>query len=379
MATVVEPTARQCYTRRYAVRTNVRYTNLMRRFRHEQTATRVVFAAGALAGVPAGAAELGASRVLLIAGRSANGPADIVAAGLGECVAGRITTVLPHVPADLAAEAEAAARRVDADLLLTIGGGSATGLAKVLALRLSIPILAVPTTYAGSEVTPIWGMTDAAGKRTGRDVRVQPKVVVYDPELTLGLPADVTAASGMNALAHCVEACYAPDASPITTLVAEEGVRVLTAGLPRCVDRPHDLDARAEVLYGAWLAGWSLGTATMGLHHKLCHVLGGLFDLPHAPTHSAVLPYATAYARGWAGAVLARVAVAMGAPDAASGLWDLAQQLGAPTSLGALGLGVENIGAVIDAVLADPPRNPRPVDRAGLDTLLGAALQGERP
>jgi maleylacetate reductase len=222
-------------------------------------------------------------------------------------------------------------------------------------------------------------MTDTKGKRTGRNPRVQPKVVVYDPQLTLSLPAEVTATSGMNALAHCVEAGYAPDASPITALVAEEGVRVLTAGLPRCMDRPNDLETRAEALYGAWLAGWALGTATMGLHHKLCHVLGGLFDLPHAPTHSAVLPYATAYSRGWADAALARVAEAMRARDAAGGLWDLANRLGAPTSLGALGLRPGDIGKVIDAVLANPPRNPRPVDRVGLETLLRAALYGERP
>jgi maleylacetate reductase len=351
----------------------------MRSFRHEQTSARIVFAAGALADVPAEAAALHASRVLLIAGGSATGPADVVAVGLGDRLVGRITTVVPHVPAQLAAEAEAAARRANTDLLVSIGGGSATGLAKIVALRLSIPILAVPMTYAGSEVTPIWGMTDASGKRTGRDSRVQPRVVVYDPELTLSLPADVTAASGMNALAHCVEACYAPDASPITTLVADEGVRVLTAGLPRCVDHPRDVDTRAEVLYGAWVAGWALGTATMGLHHKLCHVLGGLFDLPHAPTHSAVLPYATAYARGWADPALARVAEAMRARDAAGGLWDLAQRLGAPASLGALGLRLEDIPTVVDAVLANPPRNPRPVDRGGLEELLRAALSGDRP
>jgi alcohol dehydrogenase class IV len=183
----------------------------------------------------------------------------------------------------------------------------------------------------------------------------------------------------MNALAHCVEASCASDASPITALVAEEGIRVLTAGLPRCVDRPHDLDARAEVLYGAWLAGWSLGAATMGLHHRLCHVLGGLFDLPHAPTHSAVLPYATAYLRGWADAALDRVAEAMGVRDAAGGLWDLARRIAAPTSLGALGLRVEDTGRVVDAVLTNPPSSPRPVDRAGLQPLLSAALHGRRP
>jgi maleylacetate reductase len=351
----------------------------MRRFRHEQASTRVLFAVGALDDVPGEVAAHGAARVLLISGGSGTGPADTVAAGLGDRLAARITTVRPHVPVDLAMRAHATARRVDADMLVSIGGGSATGLAKAVALRLSTPILAVPTTYAGSEMTPVWGMTDATGKRTGRDPRVQPRVVVYDPELTLGLPTDVTAASGMNALAHCVEACYAPDVSPVTALVAQEGIRALTTGLPRCVECPHDLDARADTLYGGWLAGWALGTAAMGVHHKLCHVLGGLFDLPHAGTHSALLPHAIAYARGWADPALDRIAGAMGAGDAAGGLWDLARRLGAPTSLGALGLRPGDLGRVVDAVLADAPANPRPVDRHGLHAMLRAALRGHRP
>jgi maleylacetate reductase len=351
----------------------------MRTFRHEQAPSRVIFAAGALKDVAGELVALDAERVLLIAGEPEAALADVVAAGLGDRLAGRFSQVVQHVPTDLVALAVAAAERAGADWLVSVGGGSSTGMAKAVARQTGLPILAVPTTYAGSEMTPIWGLTDETGKATGRDPRVQPRVVVYDPELTLTLPADLTATSGMNALAHCVEALYAPDCSPVTALVAEEGVRALATALPSCVDSPLDMDARTEALYGAWLAGWSLGSATMGLHHRLCHVLGGLLDLPHAPTHSAVLPYATAYVRGSADTALARLATAMGADEAASGLWDLARRLGAPTSLAAVNMPPSAVPAVIDAVLANPPRNPRPVDRAALDALLRSALAGERP
>jgi len=368
----------------------------MSRFVHEQAAVRVVFGAGTLVDVAAEAAALGGYRVLLIADPAAARAAEVVADGLGERLAARIDEVVQHVPEPVAAAAVDTARAADADLLLAVGGGSATGLAKAVARELGTPILAVPTTYAGSEMTPIWGLTGETGKTTGRDPRVRPRAVVYDPELTVSMPADLTATSGMNALAHCVEALYAPDASPITGLVAEEGARALAGALPSCVDSPTDPAARAGALYGAWLAGWSLGNATMGLHHKLCHVLGGLYDLPHAPTHSAVLPYAVAYQRGQfakagtaashasgpsqgADRALGRVAAALSGDDAAAAIWDLATRLGAPTSLAAVGLPAEAVDRVVEAVLASPPANPRPLAREPLRELMLAALAGERP
>ena len=236
-----------------------------------------------------------------------------------------------------------------------------------------------PTTYAGSEMTPIWGVTDGGRKTTGRDRTVLPATVVYDPALTTSLPTDISAASGMNALAHLVEGLYAPDASPVTAVLAEEGIRALADALPRVVVAPGDLDARACALYGAWLAGWVLGTAGMGLHHKICHVLGGAYNLPHAGTHSAVLPFVTAYNAPAAPAAMVRAARALGAQDPARALWKLAERIGAPTSLAQVGLDPGRIPEAARLVVETSPVNPRPVDRAAVDELLRAAYAGRLP
>lgn len=228
-------------------------------------------------------------------------------------------------------------------------------------------------------MTPIWGLTDERGKTTGRDPRVQPRTVVYDPALTVSLPPDVTAASGMNALAHCVEALYAPDASPVTTLLAAEGIRALAGSLPGAVARPGDVEARSAALYGAWLAGWVLGTTSMGLHHKLAHVLGGTYGLPHGGVHSALLPYVAAFNAPAAPEALARVAGALATPDAGGGLYDLAVALGAPTSLAALGLPADVVDDIASTVVAAGVANPRALDVGDVRALLLAAHAGERP
>jgi maleylacetate reductase len=348
-------------------------------FVHDAAATRVVFAPGALSRVPEEVDRLGGRRVLLLAGGPEARYADQLAAELGDRVAGRVREVVMHVPVATAQAAVATARASRADLLLSLGGGSATGLAKAVARETGLPVLAVPTTYAGSEMTPIWGLTGADGKTTGRDRRVLPRVVVYDPELTVSLPGPVSAASGLNALAHCVEGRYAGDASPVTSLLAEEGIRALAGALPKVVADGADLAARGEALYGAWLAGWTLGMAGMGVHHKLCHVLGGSWRLPHAEVHAVVLPYAAAFNSGYAPAALSRVAAALGSPDAAGGLWDLGRRLGTPASLAALGFPPSSVDQAAELVVAGAPINPRPVDRDGIRALLRAACAGERP
>jgi alcohol dehydrogenase class IV len=291
----------------------------------------------------------------------------------------RIGEVAQHVPVEVAQAAVAEALTADADVVVALGGGSATGLAKSIAKETGLPIVAVPTTYAGSEMTPIWGLTDEQGKTTGRDPLVLPRTVVYDPVLTVTLPPALTASSGMNALAHCVEALYAPDASPVTALLAEEGIRALARALPAAVAWPDDLAARSEALYGAWLAGWVLGTTSTGLHHKLAHVLGGVYRLPHGPVHSALLPYVAAFNAVAAPAALDRVAAALGATDAATGLYDLATTLGAPTSLAAVGLTADSVDDIVDTVVAADVVNPRPVEPAELRALLLAAHAGRRP
>ncbi len=351
-------------------------------FDHEGHGPRVVFGAGAFAQVPAEAGRLGLRRVLLIAGRHEKPHADALASALAP--AGRIEDVIGHVPADTAAAGVRAAESAGADLLVCVGGGSATGLAKAIAKETGTAILAVPTTYAGSELTPVWGLTADGRKTTGSDPRVLPRVVVYDPELTVSLPAGVSAASGMNAIAHAAEALYAADAAPETKSRAEEGIGILAAALPAVVARPGDLPARTAALRGAWRCGAALAGATMGIHHTICHVLGGAYGLPHAETHAALLPHAVARTEAFAPAAMSRLAAALGAArDPAKALWDLTARLGAPTSLAQLGFRHEDVDDAADLVVAAAAKKglagPRPVEREWVADLLLEAWDGARP
>ncbi len=351
----------------------------MRSFVHDLAGPRVVFGVGALAEVADEVARLGARRVLLIAGDHEREYADRLAADLADRLADRLQGVVEHVPEQVARAAAARAEQAGADFLLCVGGGSATGLAKAVATELSLPILAVPTTYAGSEMTPVWGLTKHSRKITGRDPRVLPRTVVYDPALTVSLPARVTATSGMNALAHCAEALYAPDTSPVVGLLACEGARALARALPICVAHPGDLDARAGALYGAWLAGLALGNARMGVHHRLAHVLGGTYRLPHGAVHAALLPYAVAYNREAAPEAMRRLAAALGADDAAAGLWDLAASIGAPTDLRSVGFPEQAVPEAAAIMTEAETVNPRAVTEDGVRALLHAAYAGHRP
>ena len=347
-------------------------------FIHEAPARRIVFGAGSLDRLAEEVERLGAAKVLVLS-TPRRGLAEEAARRLGERCAGIYDRAVMHVPVETARDARAMARRLGADACVAVGGGSTIGLGKAIALETGLPLLALPTTYAGSEMTPIWGLTEGGVKRTGRDERVLPRTVIYDPALTLSLPAAVSATSGINALAHCVEALYAADASPIVSLMADEGIRALAGSLPSVVARPDDLEARARALYGACLAGVSLGMVAMGLHHKLCHVLGGSFDLPHAEVHTVVLPHATAYNAPAAPEAMARVAQALGADEAAAGLFDLATKLGAPTSLQAIGMAEHDLDKTTELATRNPYANPRAVTREGVRTLLDDAFHGRRP
>ncbi|MEV0719719.1 maleylacetate reductase [Asanoa sp. NPDC050611] len=336
---------------------------------------RVVLGSGSLRDVPAEADRLGARRVLLVAGGSAAAHGDTVAALLGDRLAGRLTEVAQHVPVDLAERAVRLAEGVRADLVVTIGGGSATGLGKAVARETGLRIVAVPTTFSGSEATPIWGLTAGGRKTTGRDPRVRPTTVVYDPDLFRTLPATLAATSALNAFAHCVEGLYAPDATPRTDRWATAGVALLTGGLARAADRLPDL------LVGGLHAGLVLGATTTGIHHKLAHVLGGTYRLPHADTHAVLLPHVVAANAPAAPQAMAAAARAMGRADhdVAGAIWDLGRDNGAPTSLHALGWPAAAVDDVVDAVLAAPPPNPHPVERPWLRALLLAAHRGDRP
>lgn len=350
-------------------------------FVHELRAQRVVFAQGSVRSVPAEAASLG-GRVLLIGGRHERAVVDGIAGELGNRLAGRIDDVAQHVPASVAGSATDHARRCAAEVLVCVGGGSATGLAKAVALQLELPILAVPTTYAGSEMTPIWGLSSGSGKTTGRNEHARPRTVVYDPGLTLSLPPGLTVTSAMNAAAHCIEALYVPAASPVSSMLAAEGLRCLVTSLPACVSSPTDLVGRTTAFYGAWLAGWALGSSQMGLHHKLAHVLGGRYNLPHSAVHSVLLPHVVAFnapASPDAMAVAARALERASPSEVAPALFDLATGLGAPRSLRELGLAESTLDDVAREVTSSEVTNPRPLKAPALRAMLAAAYEGRSP
>jgi maleylacetate reductase len=353
---------------------------VIRPFTYQALPMRVVFGPGSLASLPDEVEALGLTRVLVLCSPEQEDTGKQVAAALGERAAGLLPEARMHVPIEVATRARDLARELGADGCVAVGGGSAVGLGKAIALEHDLPVIAVPTTYAGSEMTPVWGLTEGGAKRTGRDVRVLPRSVVYDAELTLTLPAGLSATSGMNAIAHAVEGLYAPDATPIVSLMAEEGTRALAAALPRVVADGSDLNARGEAQYGAWLCGAVLAATTMSLHHKLCHTLGGTLDLPHAQTHTVVLPHALAYNQPASPDAVAALSRALaGADDPALALWELAGRLGAPRSLAELGMQQEDIPRIAELAVANPYANPRPVTRDGVESLLRAAWAGEPP
>jgi maleylacetate reductase len=353
---------------------------VIRPFTYQALPMRVVFGAGSLAKLPDEVAALGLNRVLVLCSPEQEVTGKQVAAALGAKAAGVLPEARMHVPIEVAGRARELAAELGADGCVAVGGGSAIGLGKAIALEHGLPVIAVPTTYAGSEMTPVWGLTEGGQKRTGRDIRVLPKSVLYDPEMTLTLPAQMSATSGMNAIAHAVEGLYAPDATPIVSLMAEEGVRALGTALPRVVADGSDLEARGEAQYGAWLCGAVLAATTMSLHHKLCHTLGGTLDLPHAQTHTVVLPHALAYNQPAASEAVAALSRALGGvPDPALALWELAGRLDAPRSLAELGMQEEDIPRIADLAVADPYANPRPVTRDGVEALLRAAWTGAPP
>jgi len=348
-------------------------------FVYQAMPSRVIFGVGCLDRLPEEIQRLGAAKALVLSTLEQRQSGQEMVARLGSRAAGLFDRAVMHVPIETAQAAREEARRLGADCCVAVGGGSTTGLAKAIALVSTLPILSVPTTYAGSEMTPIWGITEGGRKTTGRDPRVLPKTVLYDPCLTITMPAMLSATSGMNSIAHCVEALYAQEANPIVFLMAEEGIRAFAESLPVVVKEPGNQEARSKALYAAWLGGISLGTVGMALHHKLCHTLGGTYNLPHAETHTVVLPHAVAYNAPAAPEAVSRVARALGVRSAAEGLYDLAASLGAPTSLAALGMKEVDLDQAADIAVQNPYYNPRPITRDAIRALLQDAFEGRRP
>jgi maleylacetate reductase len=347
-------------------------------FTEDWSGARIVFGAGAVARLPAEVDALGWSRILVVTTPGRTAELGVVRAHLASRIAGHCDVAALHVPVDRVQAALASIDRFTPDALLAVGGGSAIGLAKAIVLETRVdrrlPIAAVPTTYAGSEMTAIWGITDGDRKRTGREAAVAPRLVIYDPDLTMSLPVTVSAASGMNAIAHAVEALYAADAGPIARSAAEDALRSLTRALPVVAATPHDREARTLALSGAHSAGVALNLAAMGLHHKICHVLGGTFGLPHAPMHAAVLPHVVAFNTPAAPDAMRRIAHAIGASDASIGLAALGRALGLTMKLGALGLRAEDVDRAAEQVTASAYANPRPATTADVRALLLGAL-----
>lgn len=351
----------------------------MKNFLYTAQPARVVFGAGSLSQLAKEIDALGAKKALVLSTPEQRASAEMVATLLGPRAAGVFDRAVMHVPIETAREARELAKKLGADCAVAIGGGSTTGLGKAIALDSGLPILAIPTTYAGSEMTPIYGITEAGLKKTGRDLRVLPRTVIYDPELTLSLPVSLSVTSGINAIAHAAEGLYAVDSNPIMDLMAEEGIAAIGRALPAIKKEANNMAARSDALYGAWLCGTVLGHVGMALHHKLCHTLGGSFNLPHAETHTIVLPHALAYNAKEAPQAMQRIARALGGASAAQAVYDLAKANGAPVALKDIGMKEADLDKACDIALQNQYPNPRPLERTAIRQLFQDAFEGARP
>jgi alcohol dehydrogenase class IV len=351
----------------------------VRDFVYRTVEQRVVFGGGTRQHVAEEARLAGITRAMVVSTAGQAARANELAELLGDRCRLRFPRARMHTPVPVTEDAVALAAEHGIDGIVAVGGGSAIGLAKAIALRTDAIQIVLPTTYSGSEMTDIVGQTAGGTKQTIRDPKVLPEVIVYDVELTATLPARVSVTSGANAIAHAIEGLYAENTNPLIALIAEEGIRALASALPGLSHTLDDMPARGEALYGAWLCGMVLGATSMALHHKLCHVLGGTFDLPHAETHAVLLPHTIAYNSPAAAAAMARVARALAADDVPSRLFDLVRDGGAPISLRALGLPGDALERATDMAVLNPYWNPRPLERDGIRALLDDAWHGRRP
>jgi len=340
---------------------------------------RVIFGIDTVRQLPLELARLSCDRALIICTPQQQHHAGMLQEMLGESAAAIFSGAAMHTPVAVTDAALRTAKEQRVDCLVAIGGGSTTGLSKAIAWRTDLPQIVIATTYAGSEMTPILGQTDGGVKTTLKDPKVLPEVVIYDVRLTLTLPPEISGTSGINAIAHAVEALYAQDQNPSTAAMAEEGITRLARALPVIAGNPQHMEARSAALGGAALCGQCLADVGMALHHKLCHTLGGSFGLPHAETHTAVLPHATAYNAAAAPTAMKIVARALGASAAPVGLYELGHAVNANMALRDLGLQETDLDGAADLAVQNPYWNPRPVEREALRALLQRAWAGEPP
>ena len=348
-------------------------------FRYKALPWNIIFAAGARKRLPEELSKLGYSRALVLATPHQADTGQAIVEQLGDKAAGLFKRAMMHVPVETLNLAIAEVKRLDADCSVSVGGGSTTGLGKALAFNMDLPNIVLPTSYAGSEMTNLWAVTRGNRKITRRDDVVVPTLTIYDPELTLTMPPAFAAASGMNAMAQAVANAAAEDANPISSVMALEGIRALAHSLPVIISEPGNMDARAGAMYGASLAGAALGTGTTGLHHRLCHTFGGTFNTPHAETHTILLPHGVAYNAGARPEATRRIAEALGVSDAATGLFELAGTLGAPTALKDIGVKEADLDEAAAITVEKPVNNPEPVTRDRVRALLENAWHGYPP
>jgi maleylacetate reductase len=342
-------------------------------------AGRVIFGAGSLHELRAEIERLSLCKVLVLSTAEQTEHGSAVEKLLEGLSVGLFPGAKMHTPVPVTEEALRVIAQCGADSIVAVGGGSTVGLSKAIAMRTDLPQIVIPTTYAGSEVTPILGETSNGIKTTQRTLKVLPEVVIYDVNLTLELPVSLSVTSGLNAIAHAAEALYARDRNPVITMMAEAGIRSMVDALPQIVIGPTDQDARSGAQYASWLCGLCLGSCEMALHHKLCHTLGGSFNLPHAETHSVILPHAMAYNLSVTPIAREQLTRAVGSPNPAHGLHELAIGLGAPTSLRELGMQEKDIAAAADIAVQNPYWNPRSFSRDDIESLLLNAWAGAPP
>ena len=351
----------------------------MERFTYTGLPARVLFGEGTLSKVAEEVRGLGAERAVVLSTPGHKGKAQEVLELLGDLGAGTFAEAVMHTPVEVTERAVDTVFNLRGDCLVAIGGGSTINLGKAVAFRTDLPQVAIPTTYAGSEMTRILGQTEDGKKTTMVTEKVLPEVAIYDPALTYSLPPHISATSGMNALAHAVEGLYAKERNPVMSLMAEEAISVLAKALPRVVEAPDDREARSQAFYGAWLCAMILGSVGTALHHKLCHTLGGSFGLPHAETHTVILPHAASFNAVAAREEMDGVAKLLGADGVGQGLYDLAKRMNAPTSLKELGMPESGLDQAAELATQNPYWNPRPFTREDIRALLDDAWHGRRP
>lgn len=324
-------------------------------------------------------AAVGGTKALVLTTPEQAKQGEELIAELGSRAVGLFSKATMHTPVNVTDVAMKMVAQTGADCLVAIGGGSTIGLGKAIAYRNDLPQIVLPTTYAGSEATPVLGQTENGVKATLKSIRVQPEAILYDAELVRSLPVPMTVTSGLNAMAHAVEALYAKDSNRMSSELAISGLRAFVSGLPAVVCEPENLKAREDTLFGAWLCGSVLAQVGMALHHKLCHTLGGALNLPHAETHAILLPHATAYNEGVAADALRPLTEMLHSDTASGGLYDFATKLGAPTSLRSLGVSESDLEKVAGLAVSNSYWNPQPIERRAVRTLLQNAFEGVRP